>query len=447
MAEEAKIMANNLKERFVNALLGTPVQTEQIEPTYGYSPEIEKAKNSLGDLASVQNMLNQPNAKTLGQIQQDFTQGLNNGNADIAKLQDDLKIAKPVGKMNIELAQNGQFNLPNMISAGTSNAPRQGGFLNDLARGYNENLNNGFDVENLAPNENKGFATRIGEGFGTLARVQSNPLARGLMAGAIGLALGGGAGGALAAGLGTAVGRQTNLTKDNAYRENLKKMGYKQAEIDSIPGLVTDEVYGNLIRAQQLKDNAEYRNMLLKNQQTNLDFQKGKEAYDRYVTGKKLSLEERKLALDFMQAQNKGSGRTMPAASATALSGTLQGIDQMQTLINQIPDFSKKGLAGPVGSLRRFNPYDADAQAFQQYVNTYKQVIGKGLEGGVLRKEDEAKYEKIIPRMGDTEEVLKRKAKQLQDMLINKYNTDISSLERAGYNVKGFLNDEEGWAF
>lgn len=445
MAFDFRQKLSNAGNILVNALLGTPVQAEPIEPTYGYSPEIEEAKNKLGDLASVQNMLNQPNAKTLGQIQQDFTQGLNNGNADIAKLQDDLKIAKPVGKMNIELAQNGQFNLPNMISAGTSNAPRQGGFLNDLVSGYRENVSNGFDVENLAPNEDKGLATRIGEGLGSLVRFYDKPIGR--MVAATGLSMLTDEVNPLQEGIKAYVGRQNYMTKDKAYRENLKKMGYKQAEIDAIPGMLTDDIYNNFIRAQQLKDNAEYRNMLLKNQQINLDFQKGKEAYDRYVTGKKLSLEEKKLALDFIQAQNKGSGRTMPAASATALSGTLQGIDQMQTLINQIPDFSKKGLAGPVGSLRRFNPYDADAQAFQQYVNTYKQVIGKGLEGGVLRKEDEAKYEKIIPRMGDTEEVLKRKAKQLQDMLINKYNTDITSLERAGYNVKGFLNDEEGWAF
>lgn len=442
-------MAINLKERFVNALLGTPVQTESVKPYLGYGEKIDTATESLGEQPYMKPLLNQPKelGLTLDQYKEGFTQGLNYGVPEIAKLQDELGIRKPKTEAEIEAAKASAFNQPTHLVTGTSNAPRQGGFLNDLARGYNENLNNGFDVENLAPNEDKGFATRIGEGLGTLARVQSSPLARGLMAGAIGLALGGGAGGALAAGLGTAVGRQTNLTKDKAYRQNLQQMGYTQDEIDSIPGLVTDGVYGNLIRAQQLKDNAEYRNMLLKNQQTNLDFQKGKEAYDRYITGKKLSLEERKLALDYMQAQDKGSGRAMPATSATALSGTLQGIDQMQTLMNQIPDFSKKGLAGPVGSLRRFNPYDADAQAFQQYVNTYKQVIGKGLEGGVLRKEDEAKYEKIIPRMGDTEEVLKRKAKQLQDMLINKYNTDISSLERAGYNVKGFLNDEEGWAF
>lgn len=442
-------MAINLKERFVNALLGTPVQTESVKPYLGYGEKIDTTTESLGEQPYMKPLLNQPKelGLTLDQYKEGFTQGLNYGVPEIAKLQDELGIRKPKTEAEIEAAKASAFNQPTHLVTGTSNTPRQGGFLNDLVSGYRENVSNGFSVDNLAPNEDKGVATRIGEGLGTLARFQSKPIARGLLAGAAALALGGGAGGALAAGLGTAVGRQNYLTKDKAYRQNLQQMGYTQDEIDSIPGMVTDEIYGNLIRAQQLKDNAEYRNMLLKNQQINLDFQKGKEAYDRYITGKRLSLEERKLALDFIQAQNKGSGRTMPAASATALSGTLQGIDQMQTLINQIPDFSKKGLAGPVGSLRRFNPYDADAQAFQQYVNTYKQVIGKGLEGGVLRKEDEAKYEKIIPRMGDTEEVLKRKAKQLQDMLINKYNTDITSLQRAGYNVKGFLNDEEGWAF
>ena len=41
------------------------------------------------------------------------------------------------------------------------------GFFEDFGRGYRENSTQGFNVNNLAPVENKGLATRLGEGLGT----------------------------------------------------------------------------------------------------------------------------------------------------------------------------------------------------------------------------------------------------------------------------------------
>jgi vacuolar-type H+-ATPase subunit H len=201
-----------------------------------------------------------------------------------------------------------------------------------------------------------------------------------------------------------------------------------------------------MIQAQQLRDNAQYRNMLLqsnmRNQEEMMKWRIAEAQRQARQDERDYNLDAQRVAQGWANVENNknkaNSGRVMPASSATGLSGTQQGINQMSTLMEQIPKFAKLGLAGPVGSLRRFNPYDADAQAFQQYVNTYKQVIGKGLEGGVLRKEDEAKYEKIIPRMGDTEEVLMRKAQQLQQMLIEKYNTDLEALYNAGYDTGNF---------
>jgi len=134
----------------------------------------------------------------------------------------------------------------------------------------------------------------------------------------------------------------------------------------------------------------------------------------------------------------QNNGRIMPAGSATDLSATLQGIDQMNelnSLIDKLPaNLTKPGIA----QLSALNPWDTDAQAFNQYVKTYKQVIGKGLEGGVLRKEDEYKYDQIIPKVGDTADVLKKKTTQLNAMLINKYNTDLDALQRAGYSAGNF---------
>ena len=251
---------NTAQDKLINNLLGTPVQTE---PYYGYSKEIEDAKNSLGDLESVQTMLGQPNAKSLEQIQQGFTQGLNYGNPEIAKLQDDLGIAKPDtnNKMQLDMAKSGMFNLPDTLHSSTSN--RQGGLINDFVGGLRENYTNAFDAENLAPNANKGAATRFGESIGTALRFFDKPVGRGLLAGAAALALGGGAGDALAYGLGTGVGRQTNMTKDKAYRQGLINMGLDADEVNSIPGIMTDDVFKNLSLSTYRNRQMNYKNMKL----------------------------------------------------------------------------------------------------------------------------------------------------------------------------------------
>ena len=56
---------------------------------------------------------------------------------------------------------------------------------------------------------------------------------------------------------------------------------------------------------------------------------------------------------------------------------------------------------GPITGLQRFNPY-SKARQVQADINRVKQTVGKALEGGVLRKEDEEKYKKILATLADT---------------------------------------------
>lgn len=123
----------------------------------------------------------------------------------------------------------------------------------------------------------------------------------------------------------------------------------------------------------------------------------------------------------------------LPATTVLELSGAQEAIKQLDQMMGSAADLKKD--YGPLNGLRTINPYDSEAQDFNQLVATTKQVIGKGLEGGVLRKEDEAKYEKIIPTFGDTKEVRIQKAKQLEQMIINKHNTQLKTLGDANYDV------------
>ncbi|MFR1672357.1 MAG: hypothetical protein ACLSWI_05365 [Candidatus Gastranaerophilaceae bacterium] len=134
-----------------------------------------------------------------------------------------------------------------LITAGLTENPRQGGFIRDLAGGFNENLHNSFKVDNLinnkTPNDrNKGWAYRIGEGLGTAAKIADSPLGRmGITAGVIG-ALGGSP--AQAAGYGATAGllNQQTRTADNIYRKSLEAQGL---DTSNLKGYVNSDVYRN----------------------------------------------------------------------------------------------------------------------------------------------------------------------------------------------------------
>lgn len=135
--------------------------------------------------------------------------------------------------------------MPTQLSLGTKTTPAKNGFLQDFMAGAKENYNNAFTPENLQP-QNKNWATRLGEGVGTALRFGDSSLGRGLMAGGAALALGMSPGQALGYGLGTTAGRQGILTADKVYRNQLKKMGVTDAELNGVKGYITNDMFKNM---------------------------------------------------------------------------------------------------------------------------------------------------------------------------------------------------------
>lgn len=351
-----------LKEKFINALFGTPVQVEGVAPSVSYGDKIDEYLNSLGSQPYMQGLLNQPKETglTLDQYKQGVANGLNYGIPEIAKRQDELGIRKPQTGEEIYQARLGDFNQPTTLNIGTSYSPRQGGFLNDLASGFRENTTENFDIQNLAPDGNKGVATRLGEGLGSLVSLYNKPIGRGLLAGAAALALGGGGADALAYGLGTGIGRQTNMTKDKAYRQNLQQMGYTQEEIDSIPGILTDDIYKNLVDAKQAEIMANYRNDMLKATQENqgimnqirlqnLANNEKQNAMQNYFKGQELDLKRKDLEI---KERNAGKNKA-------AFQKYRQAVKDRNDAIQQIKDLRTAIKANPnslgliVGSLAK----------------------------------------------------------------------------------------------
>ena len=134
-------------------------------------------------------------------------QGLNGGNKDIAEWQQQYAKSKngqnanfkiPTTEEEIELAKSGKFNVVNPTQVGGVSITGKKSLLNsianglsDMSKGYQENRNNAFSPENLRSDDSKNKMTRLGEAFGSIARIAQSPLAQGTIAGLVtGLATG-----------------------------------------------------------------------------------------------------------------------------------------------------------------------------------------------------------------------------------------------------------------
>lgn len=122
------------------------------------------------------------------------------------------------------------------------------GLLEDLTSGFKENYTQGFNVNNLVP-QNKGLATKIGEGLGTLARFYDKPIGR--MAVATGLSALTGNVNPMNEGITAYVGRQNNLTQDSVYRNQLKQMGMSEEDVNAIPGIVNSDIFKTIASAMR----------------------------------------------------------------------------------------------------------------------------------------------------------------------------------------------------
>ena len=131
--------------------------------------------------------------------------------------------------------------------------------------------------------------------------------------------------------------------------------------------------------------------------------------------------------------KSQGGGKSLPAGELSKLAG-------QETAIALLPDLqasfdSSKSVFGPIqGSVRGLIPYDVTAQDAKSTITLVRQIIGKGLEGGVLRKEDENKYKNILPKLSDTQATVQKKIDLLERTLNKKYKTTIRTFEKGGFD-------------
>lgn len=88
--------------------------------------------------------------------------------------------------------------------------------------------------------------------------------------------------------------------------------------------------------------------------------------------------------------------------------------------------------------LSEWTGWGEDAKARNATLLKAKQIIGKAMEGGVLRKEDEAKYEKMLPNIKDTPNLARAKLADLVSQMIEDASIYLDDLETFNMDIGGF---------
>jgi hypothetical protein len=139
-------------------------------------------------------------------------------------------------------------------------------------------------------------------------------------------------------------------------------------------------------------------------------------------------------------ANAREQGRPVTSGDAGRIADLDTSLDDLAVLANTL---GTTGAGSKVGAMlpnvvSEVTGWGADSKARQGTIDRVKQVIGKALEGGVLRKEDEIKYEKILPTIGDPPSVAKAKLEGLQKALVLRRQTMLDALADAGYETSKF---------
>lgn len=160
--------------------------------------------------------------------------------------------------------------------------------------------------------------------------------------------------------------------------------------------------------------------------------------FDYRKTNDQLNREQRDrhskatLALAGRTLENKenNEGRLAPAV-IEKLGGFETAKAELDDLMG---DFEAKGMDDKSTYLTSKIPNTKASQYGEKALATM-QSVGYNLEGGKLQKSDEEKYERLMPKRGDSQETARAKIATLKNMLDRKRATLEGDLQRSGYKV------------
>ena len=306
------------------------------------------------------------------------------------------------------------------------------GFFEDFGRGFQENATQGFNVNNLAPVQGKGLATRLGEGLGTLARFYDKPIGR--MAVATGLSMLTDEANPLNEGVKAYVGRQNNMTRDKAYRQSLINMGVDEAQVNAIPGIMSDDVYKNMIDALNAQEMRKYRELYLTNQQEqnkimnqfrrdNLKAQEAERAAERADKAATRALTARGQNLNYdiamrkleSEANKETAAERKEKAKLKQAQNTINMISKAKETVQNNPNAFGyvQGVLGADVSNRLFK---GGTQA-RSTINSVAAEYRKYLTGAQMSDKERLDYEKFLPSPKDNARIINDKLNAMLDVI------------------------------
>lgn len=137
-------------------------------------------------------------------------------------------------------------------------------------------------------------------------------------------------------------------------------------------------------------------------------------------------------------------GKPLLSGEVKAVQEFRAGLNALDSLVDEVgkTGAGAKGATMIPGFVTEFTGWGADSKSRQALLEATKQTIGKAMEGGVLRKEDEEKYKRMLPLIQDPPEVAKRKMLQIRSRLLADAESYLEVLDAAGRDadsVRGLL--------
>jgi hypothetical protein len=124
------------------------------------------------------------------------------------------------------------------------------------------------------------------------------------------------------------------------------------------------------------------------------------------------------ISAELQQRGFKHFGKLMGEGAIDQVAASKSSLSSLDELRKTLQD--NQQYIGPIKGLEALNPW-SPARVAKQQIDLVRQRVGKALEGGVLRKEDEQKYKSILATLTDTPETALAKV----DFLIDNINKDM----------------------
>ena len=424
-----KIKTGIQNSAIYNKIANTPyIEDSNAEWEKSMALEAKKAQDEAQFAQKMQRIQNNPNSLEAKLYNMgNNLKGFNLSDALLGKQ------ATPTDSINVE---------GNTLQITTSENPRTGGILRDIAGGYQENRFTPASLNNLGQNtlENgrqKGFAYRLGEGLGSISRLANSPLGRGLIVGGLVGATGGNPLEMMTYGTGATMLNQQNVLRDKAYRNDIinsetqrimndtsltdeqKENAIEQIQnqVSAYRGYMTPEVYSNMIRSQQLRDNAAYRKMYFDAQQENQKianrFREMQYAGQQRQNAIENQFKRESLDIQKEKAQNLGK----QAGNIRNLNAVREQLKRFEETFKNMPGKLESNTLGRVRAATGFQTKEEANFNSQRTLLFNKIARDLGGEKGVLSDQDIKRIEASLPSYTDSYEQKQAKMAAIYDLL------------------------------